>query len=40
MSEVRQMLRNVAWREAVDSCREEARSPLKLAEVQKLIDRS
>ncbi len=37
MSEVRQMLRDVAWREAVDSWREEARSHSKLAEVQKLI---
>ena len=33
MSEVRQMLRDVAWREAVDSWREQARSHLKLAEV-------
>ena len=38
MSEVRQMLRDVAWREVVDSWREEARSHSKLAEVQKLID--
>ena len=37
MSEVRQMLRDVAWREAVDSWREEARSHSKLAEVQELI---
>ena len=37
MSEVRQMLRDVAWREAVDIWREEARSHSKLAEVQKLI---
>ena len=35
MSEVRQMLRDVAWREAVDCWREEARSHSKLAEVQK-----
>ena len=35
MSEVRQMLRDVAWREAVDSLREEAKSHSKLAEVQK-----
>ncbi len=35
-SEVRQMLKDVAWREAVDSWREEARSHWKLAEVQKL----
>ena len=33
MSEVRQMLRDVAWREAVDSWREEARSHSKLAEI-------
>ena len=39
MSEVRQMLRDVAWREAVDSWREEARSHSKLAEVQKLIEK-
>ena len=37
MSEVRQMLRDVAWREAVDSWREEARSHSKLAEVQEVI---
>ena len=35
MCEVRQMLRDVAWREAVDSWREEATSHSKLAEVQK-----
>ena len=29
MSEVRQMLRDVAWREAVDSWRKEARSHSK-----------
>ncbi len=39
MSEVRQMLRDVAWREAVDSWREEARSHSKLAEVQKSIEK-
>ena len=39
MSEVRQMLRDVAWRETVDSWREEARSHWKLAEVQKLIEK-
>ena len=39
MSEVRQMLRDVAWREAVDSWREEARGHSKLAEVQKLIEK-
>ena len=39
MSEVRQMLRDVAWREAVDSWREEARSHSKLAELQKLIEK-
>ena len=39
MSEVRQMLRDVAWREAVDSWRGEARSHSKLAEVQKLIEK-
>ena len=33
MSEVRQMLRDVAWREAIDSWKEEARSHSKLAEV-------
>ena len=35
MSEVRQMLRDVAYREAVDSWREEVTSHSKLAEVQK-----
>ncbi len=39
MNEVRQMLRDVAWREAVDSWREEARSRSKLAGVQKLIEK-
>ena len=39
MSEVRQMLRDVAWREAMDSWKEEARSHSKLAEVQKLIEK-
>ena len=39
MSEVRQMLRHAAWREAVHSWREEARSHLKLAEVQKLMEK-
>ena len=39
MSEVRQMLRDAAWREAVDSWREEVRSHSKLAEVQKLIEK-
>ena len=39
MSEMRQMLRDVAWREAVDSWRKEARSYSKLAEVQKLIEK-
>ena len=39
MSEVRQMLRGVAWREAMDSWKEEARSHSKLAEVQKLIEK-
>ena len=38
-SEVRQMLKDVAWREAVDSWREEARSHSKLAEVQKSIEK-
>ena len=37
MSEERQMLRDVAWREAVDIWREEARSHSKLAEAQELI---
>ena len=39
MSEVRQMLRDGAWREAMDSWKEEARSHSKLAEVQKLIEK-
>ena len=39
MSEVRQMLRDVAWREAMDSWRDQARSHSKLAEVQKLIEK-
>ena len=39
MSEVRQMLRDVAWREAMDSWKEEARSHSKLAEVKKLIEK-
>ena len=39
MSEVRQMLRDVAWREAVNNWREEARSHSKLAVVQKLIEK-
>ena len=39
MSEVRQMLRDVAWREAMDSWKKEARSHSKLAEVQKLIEK-
>ena len=39
MREVRQMLRDVAWREAVDNWREEARSHSKLAELQKLIEK-
>ena len=39
MDGVKQMLRDVAWREAVDSWREEARSHSKLAEVQKLIEK-
>ena len=38
ISKVRQMLRDVAWRETVDSWREEA-SHSKLAEVQKLIEK-
>ena len=33
MREVRQMLRDVAWREAVDNWREVARSHSKLAEI-------
>ena len=33
------MLRDVAWREAMDSWKEEARSHSKLAEVQKLIEK-
>ena len=36
MIEVRQMLRDVAWGEAVDSWREEARRRSKLAELKKL----
>ena len=39
MSEVRQMLRGVARREAVNNWREGARSHSKLAEVQKLIEK-
>ena len=38
MSEVRQMLRDMAWREVVDSWREEAREHAKLAEVKKLLE--
>ena len=33
------MLRDVAWREAMDSWKKEARSHSKLAEVQKLIEK-
>ena len=36
---MKQVLRDVAWREAVDSWREEARSHSKLAEVQKLVEK-
>ena len=39
MSEVRQMLRDVAWREAMGSWKEEARSRSKSTEVLKLIDK-
>ena len=39
MSEVRQRLRDVAWREAMDSWKEEARSHSKWAGVQKLIEK-
>ena len=37
LSEVRQMLRDVAWREVMDSWREEVGSRSKLVEVRKLI---
>ena len=39
LSEVRQMLRDVAWREVMDSWREEAGSHSKLVEVRKLIEK-
>ena len=39
LSEVRQMLRDVAWREVIDSWREEAGSRSKLVEVRKLIEK-
>ena len=39
LSEVRQMLRDVAWREVMDSWREEAGSRSKLVEVRKLIEK-
>ena len=39
LSEVRQMLRDVAWREVMNSWREEAGSRSNLVEVRKLIDK-
>ena len=37
MSEMRQMLRDIAWREAMDSWKEEARGHSKLAEVRCIV---
>ena len=40
MNEVKQMLKDVAWRQVVESWRVEARSHSKLVEVWKLIEKA